>query len=89
MAAPIGVSGMAKKATKKQVRSDDPAQLSPRSRARHFRLKVVECLQQADIAKRPETRETFKKLALSYEKLASHAESIARKATLGRRKKSD
>ena len=68
---------MVKKATKKQAKSNDQAQsiLSLRSRVRHLRLKVGECLQQATEAKNPETQETFKRLAFSYERLATHAET--------------
>ena len=55
-----------------------------------MRLKVGECLQQATEAKNPETQETFKRLAFSYERLATHAENFARQATaLIRRKKSN
>jgi hypothetical protein len=59
--------------------------LEAQSHAKQFRLKAVECLQQADVAKHPEAQEIFKKLALGYEKLAAHAESSARHITSKRR----
>jgi hypothetical protein len=64
-----------------------PPALDAQSHAKQFRLKAVECLQQADVAKHPEAREIFKKLALGYEKLATHAESSQRQITSKRRKK--
>ena len=80
---------MPKKAAKKQVKSDHRAQpnLPVQPQAQFYRLKATDCLQQADVAKHPETRETFKRLAVNYEKLAIHAESIERQ--LERRKKSN
>jgi hypothetical protein len=50
--------------------------------ANQFRLKSAECLRQAEMARYPEARETFQELAVNYQKLAIHAESVNRLETL-------
>jgi hypothetical protein len=47
-----------------------------------FRLKSAECFRQAEMAKYPEAREIFQELAVNYQKLAVHAESVHRSETL-------
>jgi hypothetical protein len=48
-----------------------------RSSARRFELKAAECHQLADNAKYGETQQTFRRLALTYERLAAHAEQTS------------
>jgi hypothetical protein len=67
--------------------SGNPAFPRPSTHVFIFRRKAAECQRQADLAKYGETQEAFRKLALGYEKLAAHAESIERQATSKRRKK--
>jgi hypothetical protein len=50
--------------------------VSVRSRAHHFCLKAAECLQLAEIAEDPETKRVYTHLAMTYEQLATHADSI-------------
>ena len=68
--------------------TDDRAQPGL-SRVRLFRRKAVECFRLATIAQHPQSKSIYSSLALRYEKLASHAEDIARQAISGGRKKSD
>ncbi len=51
------------------------------SRSTRLRLKVIECYQNAELAKSPEALEHFTFLAMAYEELADRVERIEREET--------
>jgi len=52
------------------------------SKARRFDLKAAECRQLADNAQNHQTRQIYIRLALSYERLAAHAEQNDQKSSM-------
>ena len=53
--------------------ADKPKQRSPKAEA--FLKKAAECYQLAENANFTDTRDVYRRLALSYERLAKHAEN--------------